>query len=140
MYKPRDCNGLVIERYARWENFINTIQRAIESCNTADYEISDHFRGATEMVSLGSGVEREIDDFMLTRYACYLIAQNGDPRKEPITFAQSYFALQTRKQELISERMELQARMEARDRLKDAEKQLSQNIYERRVKSDGLSA
>ena len=105
--------------YARWENFAKAIDRAVESCQTAGYEPSDHFRGVTKMVALGSGAQRKIEDIMLTRYACYLIAQNGDPRKEPIAFAQSYFALQTRKQELREDRMQLIARMAARERLRE---------------------
>lgn len=124
--------------YNRWENFIATIKRAIESCKTTSCDPSNHFRNVTKMVSLGSGAERPIEDIMLTRYACYLIAQNGDSRKEPIAFAQSYFALQTRKQELIEERMLLQSRLEAREKLRESEKTLSQNIYERGVDDEGF--
>lgn len=124
--------------YARWENFQTAINRAVESCNTQGVNVDDHFREVTKMVKLGSGAEREVKDYMLTRYACYLIAQNGDPKKEEVAFAQSYFAVQTSRAELIEERINYIARLESRDRLRASEKQLSQNIYERGVDDKGF--
>ena len=96
--------------YARWENFVVAINRAMESCKTQNINVDDHFREVTKMVVLGSGAQRAVQDFMLTRYACYIIAQNGDPKKEEVAFAQSYFAIQTRNAELIEERLQLLSR------------------------------
>ena len=124
--------------YERWENFDKAISRAIGSCDTSGVPVSNHFREVTKMITAGKGAQRPVKDYMLTRYACYLIAQNGDPKKEEIAFAQGYFATQTRKQELIEERIALIERTEARGRLRESEKRLSQNIYERGVDDAGF--
>ena len=124
--------------YERWENFEKAIKRSMESCETSGITVTDHFREVTKMVQLGSGSKRNVRDYMLTRYACYLIAQNGDPKKAEIAFAQSYFAVQTRKQELIEERIAYIERTEARGRLCESERCLSQNIYERGVDDAGF--
>ena len=124
--------------YTTWRRFKDAINRAMESCKGAEIEVSDHFADAVKMVEIGSNAVRDVDDIMLTRYACYLIAQNGDPRKEEIAFAQSYFAVQTRKQELIEERIAYIQRTDARGKLRESEKRLSQNIYERGVDDAGF--
>ena len=125
--------------YSDWRNFVNAVDKAKESCKNTLETISDHFVDVNKMVKIGSGAERKKDDIMLTRYACYLIAQNGDPKKEEIAFAQSYFAIQTRKQELLEERIRLNERLHAREKLAATELELSKNIYERGVDHAGFA-
>ena len=125
--------------YIEWRKFLGVIEKAKEACNNSHNEVIDHFVGAAKTIAMPKGATKEIEDYKLTRYACYLIAQNGDPRKEQIAFAQSYFAIQTRKQELIEKRIALQERFEARNKLIASETELSQLIYERGVDDAGFA-
>jgi DNA-damage-inducible protein D len=142
----RDLQALL--GYARWENFAKVIDKARTACRGSGYDPQDHFLDVRKMIDLGKGATRAIDDIALTRYACYLIAQNGDPTKEAIAFAQTYFALQTRKQELIEQRLAEMERLSARKKLTLSEKELSGVIYERvgdqtsfaRIRSKGDTA
>ena len=124
--------------YSQWRRFEDAIKRAVVSCETTKIPVEHHFLDVRKMVTLGSGARREIADYQLTRYACYLLAMNGDPRKDEIAFAQSYFAVQTRKSEVIAERMSAIKRIAVRDQLTESEKRLSQNIYERGVDDRGF--
>lgn len=124
--------------YARWENFFNAIEKAKVSCQTSGTPVMECFRDITKTSPMPNGGVKPIPDMMLTRYACYLIAQNGDPNKEEVAFAQTYFAVQTRKQEVLEQRLADMNRLQLREQLKTAEKRLSQNIYERGVDEKGF--
>jgi len=124
--------------YTQWKNFAKVIDKAITACQNAGCDPKDHFAGISKMVDLGSGAKREIDDIALDRYACYLVAQNGDPTKEQIAFAQTYFAVQTRKQEVIEKRLAEAERVSARKKLTHSEKELSGIIFDRLRDNESL--
>lgn len=129
----------VLLGYSKWENFEKVIQKAKDACKNAGEEIDYHFPDIRKTIPMPKGAEKEIDDILLTRYACYLVAQNGDSRKEEIAFAQNYFAVQTRRAELVEQRILEFERVKAREKLSQTEKQLSGILYERGVDNQGFA-
>ena len=129
----------VLLGYDHWKNFDKIIAKAMQACKTSKQEPSDHFADVGKMVKVGSGAEREVSDYMLTRYACYLIAQNGDPQKDEIAFAMTYFAVQTRKQEVLEQRLKEWERLQAREKLSLSEKEFSGLVFERGVDGQGFA-
>lgn len=136
-WSARNLQGLL--GYSKWENFNKVIDKAKDACTGAGQNIADHFPDVRKVIEAGKGAQHEISDILLTRYACYLIAQNGDPKKTEISFAQTYFAVQTRKAELVEQRIREIERIKARDKLAQTEKNLSGVLYERGVDEKGFA-